>query len=82
MARLILAALKQSGRPLSTHVLAQQVMAERGPNTADKRLVGIIGKRVGSAARHLRSWGRSGRRKDRAVLGVGSDAVLAWENEP
>ena len=32
-------------------------MAERGLNTADKRLVRTIGKRIGSALRHLRNRG-------------------------
>ena len=57
VSRLILSALRQSPSPLSTHDLARHVMAERGLNTADKRLVRVIGKRVGSAMRHLRNRG-------------------------
>ncbi len=53
--RLLLAALRQSDRPLTTKDLAQHVMAERGLNTADKRLVRTMGKRVGSAMRNLRN---------------------------
>ena len=57
VSRLILSALRQSPSPLSTHDLARHVMAERGLNTADKRLVRTIGKRVGSSMRHLRNQG-------------------------
>ncbi len=55
--RLILSALRQSSVPLTTHDLARHVMAERGLNTADKRLVRTIGKRVGSSMRYIREWG-------------------------
>ncbi len=57
VSRLILGALRQSQAPLSTQDLARHVMAERGLNTADKRLVKTIGKRVGSSMRHLRDRG-------------------------
>ena len=57
VSRLILSALRQSSVPLTTHDLARHVMAERGLNTADKRLVHTIGKRVGSSMRHLRERG-------------------------
>lgn len=33
------------------------VMAERGMNTADKRLVKTVGKRVGACLRHHRTRG-------------------------
>lgn len=55
--RLILGALRTSQGPMDTQELARHVMAQRGLNTADKRLVRTIGKRVGSAMRHLRSRG-------------------------
>lgn len=57
VSRLILSALRQSSVPLTTHDLARHVMAERGLNTADKRLVRTIGKRVGSSMRYLRDRG-------------------------
>ena len=57
VSRLILSALRQSDRPLTAQDLARHVMAERGLNTADKRLVCTIGKRVGSSMRHLRNRG-------------------------
>lgn len=53
----MLSALRQSDKPLTTHDLAQHVMAERGLNTADKRLVRVIGKRVGACLRHHRDKG-------------------------
>lgn len=56
VSRLLLAALRQS-QGMTTQDLARHVMAERGLNTADKRLVRTIGKRVGSALRHLRTRG-------------------------
>ena len=55
--RIVRMALRQSDRPLTTKDLAQQVMAERGLNTADKRLVRVMSKRIGSAMRHLRGRG-------------------------
>ena len=72
LTRLLLAALRQLDRPLTTKDLAQHVMAERGLNTADKRLVRTIGKRVGSAMRHLRNRGLV--RSEQ-----GSGQYLAWE---
>ena len=55
--RIILTALRQSDRPLTTKDLAEQVIAERGLNTADKRLVRTMGKRVGATMRSLRNRG-------------------------
>jgi hypothetical protein len=57
VSRLILGALRQSRAPLTTQDLARHVMAEQGLNTADKRQVRTVGKRVGSSKRHLRSRG-------------------------
>ena len=57
VSRIVLSALRQSDKPLTTHDLAQHVMAERGLNTADKRLVKVIGKRVGACLRHHRNRG-------------------------
>ncbi|MGX9147229.1 hypothetical protein [Mesorhizobium sp. 128a] len=41
----------------STQELTMHVVAERGMNTAYKRLVKTIGKRVGSCLRHHRARG-------------------------
>ena len=57
VSRIVLSALRQSDRPLTTHDLAQHVMAGRGLNAADKRLVRLVGKRVGACLRHHRNRG-------------------------
>jgi hypothetical protein len=56
VSRIVFSALRESG-PMTTVQLAQHVMADRGLNTADKRLVVTIGKRVHAAMRHYRSKG-------------------------
>jgi hypothetical protein len=71
VSRLILSALRQSLSPLTTHDLARHVMAERGLNTSDKKLVRVIGKRVGSSLRHMRNRGFV-----RSAKGPGQ--CLAW----
>ena len=48
------------------------VMAERGMNTADKRLVKTVTKRVGASLRHNRGKGLI-----RSVGGLGG--LLVWE---
>lgn len=72
LTRIVLSVLRQSGRPLTTHELAQHVMAERGLNTADKRLVKIIGKRVGACL-------RSHRAKGLVRSELGPEHLLAWK---
>ena len=57
VSRIVLSALRQSDKPFTTHDLAQHVMAGRGLNTADKRLVRVIGKRVGACLRPHRNRG-------------------------
>lgn len=57
VSRIVLDTLRQADKPLTTHDLAQHVMAERGLNTADKRLVQLVGKRVGACLRHHRGKG-------------------------
>ena len=54
VSRIVLDALRQSPKPLTAQELAQYVMAHRGLNTADRRLVRAIGKRVGACLRHHR----------------------------
>lgn len=53
----ILSALRTSPTALTTKELAAHVMAERGLNTADDRLVTLIGKRVGACLRMHRNKG-------------------------
>ena len=57
ISRIVLSALRQSDRSRTTHGLAQHVMAERGLDTADKRLMRLVGKRVGACLRHWRNKG-------------------------
>jgi hypothetical protein len=47
VARIVLGTLRDAKRPCSTQELTMHVMAERGMNTADKRPVKMVGKRVG-----------------------------------
>jgi hypothetical protein len=72
VARIVLGTLRSAKRPCSSQELTMHVMAERGMNTADKRLVKTISKRVGACLRHHRLKGllRSGD-------GVGQH--LVWE---
>lgn len=56
VSRIVFAALRANG-PMTSQQLAQYVMADRGLNTADKRLVMTIGKRVGACLRHHRRKG-------------------------
>jgi hypothetical protein len=57
MTRLLLSAIRQSDRPLTLAELTRHVMAERGLNSADTRLMLTMSKRVGSALRNLRHRG-------------------------
>jgi hypothetical protein len=72
VARIILGTMREAKRPCSTQELTMHVMAERGMNTADKRLVRTVEKRVGSALRHHRNKGLI-----RSVKGLGDR--LVWE---
>ena len=69
--RIVLDTLRQSDKPMTSQELAQHVMAERGLNTADKRLVRLIGKRVGACLRHWRNKGAVGSEK-------GAGPALVW----
>lgn len=57
VARIVLGTLRDSGRPCSTQELTMHVMAERGMNTADTRLVKTVSKRVAACLRHHRLKG-------------------------
>jgi len=72
VARIVLGTLRDAKRACSTQELTMHVMAERGMNTADKRLVKTIGKRVGACLRHHRVKGLI-----RSIDGLGDR--LAWE---
>jgi len=53
--RVVMSALRTSDKPLTGPEITMQVMAERGLNTADPRLLKLVGKRVGACLRHHRS---------------------------
>ena len=72
VSRIVLASLRQATGPLTSHDIAQHVMAERGLNTSDKRLVRLVGKRVGAYLRH-----QGAKRLVRS--GAGPEAYLVWE---
>lgn len=72
VARIVLGTLRDAKRPCTTQELTMHVMAERGMNTADKRLVKTVTKRVGASLRHHRSKGLL-----RSAGGVGKR--IAWE---
>lgn len=72
VARIVLGTLRTAKRACSTQELTMHVMAERGMNTADKRLVKTVGKRVGACLRHHRTKGLI-----RSIDGLGDR--LAWE---
>lgn len=55
----MLGTLRKAKRPCSTQELTTHVMAERGMNTADKRLVKTVEKRVGASLRHHPDEGRN-----------------------
>jgi len=72
VARIVLGTLREAGRSCSTQELTMHVMAERGMNTADKRLVKTVSKRVGACLRHHRLKGL-------IKSGKGLGAHIAWE---
>jgi hypothetical protein len=72
VARIVLGTLRDAKRPCSTQELTMHVMAERGMNTADKRLVKTVTKRVGASLRHHRARGLI-----RSTKGLGDR--IAWE---
>lgn len=57
MSRIILSALRNAGRAMNSRELTHYVMAERGLNVADKRLVRTIQKRIGACLKHYKHKG-------------------------
>jgi hypothetical protein len=72
VARIVLGTLREAKRACSTQELTMHVMAERGMNTADKRLVKTVSKRVGACLRHHRLKGL-------IKSGKGLGAHITWE---
>lgn len=52
--RVVMSTLRTSARPLTGPEITMHVMAERGLNTADPRLLKLVGRRVGACLRHHR----------------------------
>lgn len=57
VARIIFGALRDAHHPMTTQELAQHVMVERDLNSADKRLLRTVAKRVNACLRHYRTRG-------------------------
>lgn len=57
LSRIILTTLRNAKKPLTTREIAQRVMAERGMNTADERLLRLMSKRTGACLRDHRIRG-------------------------
>ena len=70
--RIVLTTLRNAKRPLTSAEIAQRVMAERGLETTNKRLVKIIAKRTGSCLRSHRIQGT-------VRSEPGPDKLLVWE---
>jgi hypothetical protein len=70
--RIVLATLRNAKRPLTTADIAQRVMAERGLNTANARLLKTMQKRTGACLRH---W----QHKGVAAKKPGPGQFVLWE---
>src|SRR5436853_7882758 len=55
--RIVLTALRNAKKPLTTADIAQRVMAERGLDTANAQLLKTMTKRAGACRRHLQKQG-------------------------
>lgn len=55
--RIVLTTLKNAKKPLTTQDIAQRVMAERGLDTANVRLLKTMTKRAGACLRNLQQQG-------------------------
>jgi hypothetical protein len=73
VSRIVFQVLRQATQPMTAQEIAQHVMAGRGLNSSDKRLIKVIGKRVGACLRHHRKRGLL-----RATKSVGQQ-LLQWE---
>lgn len=75
VARIVLGTLRDAKRACTTQELTMHVMAERGMNTADKKLAKTVEKRIGACLRHHRTKGLI-----QSAKGLGDR--LAWEITP
>lgn len=72
MSRFILKVLREATEPVTTHDVVRRLMAERGQDAEDRRLVKQMMKRVGMALSRQKAAGAV-----RAIQGAGS--VTLWE---
>lgn len=70
--RIVLATLRNAKRPLTTAEIAQRVMAERGLDTGNARLVKLMGKRTGACLRHWEKRGAAHKQH-------GPERWMMWE---
>jgi hypothetical protein len=70
--RIVLTTLRNAKKPLTTQDIAQRVMAERGLDTSNARLLKTMAKRTGACLRNLQKQG--------AVSGQpGPGQFMLWE---
>lgn len=62
VSRIILTTLRNAKKPLTTADVAQRLMAERGMDTANPRLLRMMTKRAGACLRGLQKQGAVARR--------------------
>jgi hypothetical protein len=72
MSRFVLGVLREAQEPVPTGVVAARLMAERGMDGSDRKLVRNVAKRVAMALRHQERQGTV-----RAEQGVGR--MVMWE---
>ena len=70
--RIVLTALRNAKKPLTTADVAQRVMAERGLDTSNARLVRTMQKRAGACLRH---WEKRGTARKQP----GPGQFVRWE---
>jgi len=75
MSRVILGALRNAGRAMNSRELTHYVMAERGLNVADKRVVRTIQKRLGACLTHYKHKGT-------LTASKGPGSFLLWKITP
>ena len=71
ISRIVLTTLRNTKRPLTCEEIAQRVIADRGLNTTDERLVRLMAKRTGACL-------RDNRKKGVAQSKMGPDRLLVW----
>lgn len=77
MTRLIMHILRKAPEPMTSRDVAMQIMVERAMDTNEKKLLQLMGKRVGVALRTLRQKGGV-----RSEQGSGMYLVWSVDSEP